>query len=71
MLSLREKAVKRILLSLTFLFCQDSLLLTGKRAETLGTECIFVRKFAGKFEKSELSLDKSGQIICRSSILQV
>ena len=60
MVSLREKAVKRILLSLTFLFCQDSLLLIGKRAETLRTECIFTRKFAGKFEKSELSLEKNG-----------
>ena len=64
MVSLRQKAVKRILLSLTFLFCQDGLLLTGKRADTSRTERIFARKFAeGKFEKSELSLEKSERII--------
>ena len=68
MVSLREKAVKRILLSLTVLFCKDSLLLTGKRAETLRTERIFARKSAGKFEKSELSLEKSGRIIGRSEL---
>ena len=58
MVSLREKAVKRIVLSVTFLFCQDSL-------ETLRTE---QRKFAGKLEKSELSLEKSRQIIGGSEL---
>ena len=65
MVSLRKKAVKRILLLLPFLVCKDSLLLTGKHA-TLRTKRIFARKLAGKFEKSELSLEESGQIIGRS-----
>ena len=69
MVSLREKAVKRILLSIAHVFVlQGQLTVYRKRAETLRTERIFARKFAGKFAKSELSLENSGRIIGRSKL---
>ena len=67
MVSLREKAVKRILLSIAHVFdLQGQLTAYG---ETRGDFArIFARKFAGKFEKSELSLEKSRRIIGRSEL---
>ena len=69
MVSLREKAVKRILLSIAHIFVlQGQLTAYRKRGETLRAERIFAQKFAGKFEKSELSLEKSGRFIGRSEL---
>ena len=63
MVSLREKAVKRILLSIAHVFVlQGQLTAYRKRVETLRTERIFARKFAGNSRRANFRSKNRGEL---------